>query len=214
MKSFVVFDLDGTLIDGYAAIGDALDYAMEWLGVAPLPLETVRGMVGHGLEKLVEQAVGPDSVAAGVQLFRKRYREVAIEKTALMPGVPEVLSAIAARGTAMAVASNKPAEFSRAILEAKGVGPYFRAVGGPDASTPAKPDPTMLRSLMAAVEAGPEQTLVVGDMEVDAEFAQAAGCRVVLVEGGSRSREELEKVPADALLSRLSDLPAWLEKRS
>ena len=100
------------------------------------------------------------------------------------------------------------------ILEACGVGRYFTAIAGPDDRTPTKPDPAMLESLMAAVAAEPGGTLVVGDMEVDSEFARAAGCRVVLVPSGSRTREELAGVDADALLDRLADLPAWLEKNS
>jgi phosphoglycolate phosphatase len=209
---FLVFDLDGTLIDGYAAIGDALSFAMERLGIPPLPLERVRGMVGHGLEKLLEEAVGEEHVAEGVRLFRQRYADVAVGETALMPGVADVLAALAKRGFPMAVASNKPAEFSRKILDAKGVGKYFLAIGGPDAQTPAKPHPAMLRRLVTVAAATPQETVVVGDMEVDSEFARAAGCRVVLVTGGSRSRQELEAVDADALLERLTDLPAWLQR--
>lgn len=211
-KSFVVFDLDGTLIDGYDAIGDALAYAMDRLGFRLLPPEQVRVMVGHGIEKLVERAVGRERAAQGVRLFRERYPEVAVAKSRLMRDVPEVLKRLAAKGHLMAVASNKPARFSRLILEANGAGPCFTAIAGPDAETPAKPDPAMLRRLMTASGATPAETLVVGDMEVDSEFGRAAGCRVVLVAGGSRSRAELEKVPADALLERLMELPGWLER--
>ena len=66
-SQFVVFDLDGTLIDGYAAIADALSYAMQRLEREELPLESVRGMVGHGLERLMEKAVGPDLAPEGVR---------------------------------------------------------------------------------------------------------------------------------------------------
>ncbi len=207
---FVVFDLDGTLIDGYAAIGDALAYAMERLGASPRSAAEVRGMVGHGLESLLEEAVGPERAPEGVRLFRERYPLVAVEKSHLLPDVPEVLAALADRGHAMAVASNKPAPFSRMILEAKGVAGRFRAVGGPDAETPAKPDPAMLRRLMGLAGADADETIVVGDMEVDFEFARAAGCRVALIPGGSRTREELAGIAADALLPRIADLPAWL----
>ena len=209
---FVVFDLDGTLIDGYAAIGDALGYALERLGQRPLPPERVRTMVGHGLERLLEDAVGREHAGEGVRLFRERYPHVAVEKSHLLPGVVEVLDTLAQRGHALALASNKPAAFSKMILEAKGVVSRFRAIGGPDAATPAKPDATMLRRLMADVGAAPSSTVVVGDMEVDSEFARAAGCRVVLIPGGSRSREELSDVPADALLGGIGDLPAWLTR--
>ncbi len=210
--TFVVFDLDGTLIDGYEAIGDALAYAMERFGMPRLPDERVRVMVGHGIERLLEQAVGAERASEGVRLFRERYPRVAVEKSRLLPGVPEVLADLAARGHAMAVASNKPARFSRMILEAGGVARYFVEIAGPDEETPAKPDPAMLRRLMRAAGAEPARTVVVGDMEVDFEFGRAAGCRVALVPGGSRSLEELERVPADVLLESLRELPPWLAR--
>ena len=210
---FLVFDLDGTLIDGYAAIADALSFAMGRLGLKALPLASVRRMVGHGLERLIEEAVGPERAPEGVRLFRVRYAEVAISGTELMPDVPDVLEALSRRGHPMAVASNKPAAFSRRILEAKGVASYFLAVGGPDPETPAKPNPAMLQRLMQSAGTSPAETMVVGDMEVDSEFARAAGCRVVLVSGGSRSKDELERVDKDGLLDRLKELPRWLENQ-
>ena len=207
---FVVFDLDGTLIDGYAAIGDALAFAMERLGEPALPPETVRAMVGHGLERLVEQAVGPERAAEGVRLFRERYPEVAVERSHLVPGARETLEALAASGHAMALASNKPARFSRLILDAKGVGHHFTGIGGPDEATRPKPDPAMLRRLIEDAGARAGETVVVGDMEVDFEFARAGGCAIVLVPGGSRPREALEALAPDALLDRITALPGFL----
>ena len=227
-RPFLVFDLDGTLIDGYEAIADALAFAMGRLGEAPLPLTRVRRMVGHGLESLLEDAVGKDRAAEGVRLFRERYPEVAVEKSHLLPGVAETLEVLGSLGHRMALASNKPARFSRMILEAKGVAGHFAAlrvapdgalavapdgaplIAGPDAQTPAKPHPTMLRRLMAEAAVSPDETIAIGDMEVDSDFARAAGCRVVLIPGGSRSRQELLGVDADALLDSISALPAWL----
>lgn len=207
---FVVFDLDGTLIDGYDAIADALAYAMERLGLEPFAAGRVREMVGHGIERLLAKAVGAERAPEGVRLFRERYPHVAVAKSRLMPDVPEVLAALAGRGHPMAVASNKPEPFSRKILEACGVIRYFAALAGPDGVTPTKPDPAMLLRLMAAVGRAPAETLVVGDMEVDSEFARAAGCRVALVPTGSRTREELLDVDADALFGSLRDLPRWI----
>jgi phosphoglycolate phosphatase len=168
-------------------------------------------MVGHGLESLLEEAVGGERAAEGVRLFRERYAEVAIAQTTLMPDAAEALAALSAKSYLMAVASNKPAVFSKRILEAKGVAQFFLAVGGPDSDTPAKPNPAMLHRLMDVAGSAPSQTIVVGDMEVDSEFARAAGCRVVLVTGGSRSKEQLEAVDKDGLLESLAGLPEWLE---
>ncbi len=209
----IVFDLDGTLIDGYAAIGEALGYAMTRLGLPAPGSAQVRSMVGHGLEKLLEQAAGPELAAEGVRLFRQRYPEVAVGGSELMPGVAEVLETLDRRGYLLAIASNKPSAFSRLILEAKGVARFFRSIEGPGRETPAKPDPTMLRRAMREAGAGSRATLVVGDMEVDAEFARAADCAVVLIPEGSRSREELSAVDADGMLDGIARLPEWLEAR-
>ncbi len=186
----IVFDLDGTLIDGYDGITDALGFALARLGFAPLPVGKVRGMVGQGLEKLLEKAVGPALVSEGVRLFRERYAVIADEK----------------------VVSNKPVGFSRRILAGKGVAARFFAIAGPDGAAPPKPDPTMILSVMRRAGTAPEETVAVGDMEIDAETARAAGCRCVLVDGGSRSPEELAAVPADAHLARLAELPDWIER--
>jgi phosphoglycolate phosphatase len=176
-----VFDLDGTLIDGYAAIGEALSYAMNTLGLPAPDARQVRAMVGHGLEKLIEQAAGAERVAEGVRLFRERYPDVAVPGSTLLPGVSEVLEDLGGRGDLLAVASNKPPDFSRLILQAKGVARFFRWILGPGDGVPAKPDPAMLHCPMAEARAEPATTLVVGDMEVDSEFARAAGCAVVLI---------------------------------
>lgn len=209
---FLVFDLDGTLIDGYEGIADALAFAMERLGRSHIGIEQVRGMVGEGLERLIEKAIGAGLVSQGVKLFRERYAEVADEKTRLMPDVPVLLERLAAAGHAMSVASNKPADFSRQILASKGIAPYFTSVAGPGPGVPPKPHPEMLRRMMHAAARTPRETVVVGDMEIDAEFAKAGGCHAVLVAGGSRSREELAEVPADAHLSRLSELTGWVDR--
>ncbi|HKD12169.1 MAG TPA: HAD hydrolase-like protein [Thermoanaerobaculia bacterium] len=216
LATFVVFDLDGTLIDGYDAITESLAFAMTRLGRTALPEDRVRGMVGRGLEKLLEEAVGAADAAEGVRLFREHYAEVAVTGTRLMPNVAQVLAELASAGHRMAVASNKPAHFSRTILEAKGIAGYFLAVGGPGQQTPAKPDPKMLLDLIGMAGAGTADTVVVGDMEIDAEFARAAGCRAVLVPGGSRSREELQRFVASpagtdvVLLHALTEFPGWL----
>ena len=170
-------------------------------------------MVGHGLETLVARAAGEERAAEGVMLFRRRYREVAVAKSALLPGVPETLAALADRGLSLAVASNKPPEYSRTILDAKGIGRFFETVLGPGPTTPAKPDPTMLAEAMRRAAASPSSTVAVGDMEVDADFARAGGCAVVLLPTGSRTRAELESAGADALLDDLSQLPAWIDAR-
>ena len=208
----VVFDLDGTLIDGYDAIHEALAFAMTGLGLPVPGPERVREMVGHGLERLLAQAAGAERAAEGVRLFREYYPEVAVSGSRLLPGVEDALARLSEEGFALSVASNKPPRFSRMILEAKGVAGRFAAIAGPDEAHPPKPDPAMLRWLLGAMGAAPAETVCVGDMEVDVLFARAGGCRAVVVPTGSRTEAYLRGAGADAMIESLASLPAALAR--
>ncbi len=185
---------------------------MAHFGLVPPTPAVLRAMVGEGLDRLLEKAVGPDRAEEGLRIFRARYPDVAVRLSHLLPDVPAVLEELAGGGWRMAVASNKPAVFSRQILEAKGVARHFLEIAGPDASTPPKPHPQMLSRILATAGVPASEAFVVGDMEIDAALARAAGCRVALVPGGSRSTLELAAVDADVLLGALRELPAWLHE--
>ena len=187
----VIFDLDGTLVDSYAAIAASLNHARESFGLDALPVETIRRTVGRGLESLVADLVGEDRVAESVRLFRERYAQVYREGTVALPGAETALKALRERGYAMTVASNKPARFSEPILSAVGLLDYLDGVQGPDLAGTTKPEPTMLANCLSAMGLGAGEALYVGDMVLDVETASRAGVPVVLVRGGSFSAAEL-----------------------
>jgi len=188
----LIFDLDGTLVDSYAAITESLNAARARFGLAPLSEPEVRGKVGHGLETLVAETIGAEHVAEGVRIFRERYARVFIEQTFVLPGVPRTLEELARRGYRLSVASNKPARFGRAILESLAIAPLFDAIEGPDTVGSTKPEPSMLRRCLTAMELEPGSGLYVGDMLLDVETARRAGVAVVLVSGGSTEPSALQ----------------------
>ena len=115
----LIFDLDGTLVDSYAAIGDSLNHARAHYQLPPLSDDEVRRGVGRGLESLIAELVGEQRVAQGVRLFRQRYAEVFEAATFALPDVRSVLSRLSAMGYPMTVASNKPApgDYTVEVLE-------------------------------------------------------------------------------------------------
>jgi phosphoglycolate phosphatase len=205
----IVFDLDGTLIDSYGPIATSLNHARARFALPPLAVEVVRSHVGRGLETLIAEQVGADRVSAGVRLFRERYAEVFAGGTFALPGVPETLPVLRSNGFRMAVASNKPARFSVAILERLELLECFRCVLGPDLVGSPKPDPGMLRGCMDRMAVRSEETVYVGDMVLDVETAACAGVSVLLVPGGSSSPEELERT-GQTLLSSFAALGSIL----
>jgi phosphoglycolate phosphatase len=205
----ILFDLDGTLVDSYDAIAESLNLARTAFGLPPFTRNEVLRMVGHGLESLMESALGPDRVTAGVKIFRDRYRQVSLSGTRLLSGVEATLPVLRERGYLLAVITNKPAYFSRRILQHLGVGEFFPVLYGPDLA-PAKPDPEMVFRTLSDLGCTPDEAVLVGDMRVDRDTARNAGIAFFALATGSESREELAAAGPDRLLERFEDLLSFL----
>ena len=201
----ILFDLDGTLVDSYDAIAESLNAARSAFGLSSYTRQEVIKMVGHGLENLMEKALGPDRVAEGVGIFREHYREISLPGTRLLAGVEATLETLRDRGYALAVITNKPATFSRKILDHLGVGHLFPVLYGPDLAPP-KPDPEMVSRSLSDLGFSPDEAVLVGDMRVDLDTARNAGIPFYAVATGSDSREDLAAAGPDRLLDRFEDL--------
>jgi phosphoglycolate phosphatase len=109
-------------------------------------------------------------------------------------------------GLRLACLTNKPTEFARPLLQAKGLDAYFEVVFGGDAFERKKPDPLPLLKTCEALGTLPARTLMVGDSSNDARAARAAGCPVVLVTYGYNHGEPVRAVDADGFVDSLAEL--------
>jgi phosphoglycolate phosphatase len=206
----IIFDFDGTLIDSYEAIGESLNHARAAFSLAPVPQDEVRRMVGHGLEKLIEQSIGADRVPEGVRLFREKYETLCRERTSLMPQVKETVEELGRRGYQMGIATNKPSYFARSILQALEMDHLFEEVVGPNDVERPKPDPEMLEMVMMRIGLGPDEVVYIGDMPLDVETARRAGLSVYTVASGSADRQALLAAGPDRHLTRFGELLTYL----
>ncbi|MBA3908823.1 MAG: phosphoglycolate phosphatase [Rhodobacter sp.] len=197
----IVFDLDGTLIDSAPDIHAAANKVFTAKGLAPFPFDVVRGFIGNGVGVLVSRLLQSQSLdgtgslhAELVGNFVKLYEET-FDRTSLYPGVIETLNDLSAAGYQLGICTNKPELPARAALRHFGLDRHMQVLIGGDSLPQRKPDPAPLRAALAALGNGP--ALFVGDSEVDAETAQAAGVALALFTGGYR------KTPADALGAKL-----------
>jgi phosphoglycolate phosphatase len=206
----VIFDFDGTLIDSFEAIRESLNHARAAFSLDPVSLGEVKGMVGHGLEQLIEQSIGADRVTEGVRLFREKYDTICRERTTLLPQVKETIEELDRRGYQMGIATNKPSFFARPILNALEMDHLFEEVVGPNDVEHPKPDPEMLEMVMMRIGLGPEEVVYIGDMPIDVEAARRASLPIYAVATGSVSRQELLDARPDRLLNRFGDLLNYL----
>ena len=202
----VIFDLDGTLVDAYAAIHESIGVVLEAFGRPPITRDETRRMVGHGLEVLVAKAVGKENVAEGVRLFRERYERVGLESSRLLPGADLVTRRLFEEGVRLAIASNKPARFTRPLLESFGLAGRFGFVAGPDDGFPPKPAPHMVFMALATLSVPASDAVYVGDMPIDVATARAAELSIITLPSGSATRKELEACSPDAIVENLEEL--------
>jgi phosphoglycolate phosphatase len=206
----VIFDLDGTLIDSAPTIAAAANALVAELGREVLPMETVLGFVGHGMERLVTRmlaatgGVPAEGVAPHLARYRFLYEADPLTGTRVYDGVHAALDALAVAGHGLGVCTQKPVAPSRDILRGFGLMPPVTALTGGDSIAVLKPDPAMLAHTAQQLAGGP--VIFVGDSETDAATAANAGVPFVLHLPGYR-HGPLDEIARAAEFEDFADLP-------
>jgi phosphoglycolate phosphatase len=211
----VLFDLDGTLADSFAAIRTALNAALADHDLPGYDLPWVKSHVGRGAEALVRDAVGAkggDDLRSSVGIrFGAHYREIYLDQTPPVHGAERVLAFVAARiARNVAVVSNKYEALCRGWLEHWGLARHVAVVVGPDTYGVRKPDPAVIVPVLQGFGVAAADALMVGDMEVDAATAAGSGVPLVGVQGDPEKASALLAAGAVAVLGALDELPGWL----
>ena len=210
MFHYVIFDLDGTLLNTLDDLADAGNEICRQNGWPVHPTEAYKRMVGNGIPRLVErfsppECRAPEQLADTLARFRDYYSAHSADRTAPYPGIPALLERLNAAGVYTGVFTNKADEIAVPLLE-RYFGRVFTAARGSLPGVPVKPDPAGLFDLMALMRADPAQTLFVGDSDVDILTGHNAGLPAAGVLWGFRSAEELRGAGADFL----AETPAQL----
>lgn len=207
MKTAVLFDLDGTLLDTLADLHDAVNYALDRHGYPPRTLEEVRCFVGNGAARLLALAVPEGADPAPVlETFQTYYRTHCQIKTGPYPGIMDALAVLGEKYP-LAIVSNKPDAAVKTLCAELFPGIYAR---GEDADCPRKPDPAMVRKAMTAI--GATNCVYVGDSEVDVATARNAGVPCVSVTWGFRTVAELTAADAEIFCDTAEELIETIEK--
>lgn len=218
MRTAVLFDLDGTLVDSLGDIAAALDAVLLELGHPTHTREAYRRFVGEGARELVRRALPAvlDPREASRQLddalarYKARYRAHLVDETRPYEGILELIAALRARGVLLAVVTNKPHDAALEVVERLFAPRTFEVVLGQKDGVPHKPDPSGPLSILRALEVAPAHALFVGDSETDVRTAKNAGLRAVAVTWGLRDRQDLEASAPDHLVDHPREILALL----
>jgi len=218
----IVFDLDGTLIDSRQDLCNSVNATLRNFGLKPLPEDVIASYIGDGAAMLIRRALSipgelpPGQYPADESFFQKAfeyflayYRAHKLDFTHLYPGVLDSLDFLKTLPDGaprqMAVLTNKPVGPAQAICEGLGIAPYFFSICGGDSFATKKPNPEGLLTLIAEAGVTPEETLMVGDSDVDVRTGRNAGAWVLGCSFGL-APEALHAAEPDAIADHAS---AW-----
>ena len=197
-KRYAIFDLDGTLLNTLDDLMNSMNYILRENNFPERSRDEVRRFVGNGLRKLVERAIPEKEKKDNILIDKlyadlsKYYKEHADIKTAPYPGTLEMLDNLIGNGFEVAIVSNKidPAVKE---LSTKYFGDRIKSAIGEKAGIKHKPEPDMVLMAMEELGAIKENSVYIGDSEVDIQTAINVGIPCISVLWGFRDKEFLEE---------------------
>lgn len=206
-----VFDCDGTLVDGQAAVCEAMDTAFAAHGL-PLPdRHQVRRVVGLSLPqaiRLLAPAADEDLREAINQAYRDAFRSAREAGRLVEPlydGMADLVAGLAGQGWLLGIATGKSDRGLGHMLATHGLTSHFITLQTAD-HHPSKPHPAMLEAALAEAGALPHQAVMIGDTQYDMAMAVNAGVRAIGVDWGYHTAEELCEAGAEAVAMDAAEL--------
>ncbi|MDD2954885.1 MAG: HAD family hydrolase [Oscillospiraceae bacterium] len=213
MNRLVIFDLDGTLLNTIDDLAASTNMALAAFSLPGHDTAAYKRMVGSGADALIRRAM-PRGLADQDPALFSRVREGfdrfyalhSHDKTAPYPGISALLQRCSDAGVMTAVLSNKPHGMAVEVVRRYFPDGGFTLVLGQRPGMLCKPDPTGVFEIIRSAGARPEESLFVGDSDVDMETARNSGLRGVGVLWGFRTKSELESAGAWAICAETEDL--------
>lgn len=218
VKKYVIFDLDGTLIDSVPDLCREISLFLNKHGRRALTESETVSIIGNGAAmmlrgayKLTGEAIGESEMPALLDAWVRQYADAEMSLTYAFPRVPETLEKLKTDGFKLAVCTNKPHEPTLAILKKLDLEKYFDVVLDADALPVRKPRPEPLWEAVKRMGGTNDSAVMVGDSEADAAAARNAGFPVVLLTYGY-SHVPFDEIKPDALIDDFGDLPDVLKR--
>ena len=211
MSRFVVFDCDGTLVDGQAAICETMELAFANVGLVAPERTKVRRIVGlslpYALRELAPEA-SDDERHAVVEAYKSGYQQLRLSgalREPLFEGIAALIDQLDAEGWLLGVATGKSDRGLHACLDAHGIKHRFVSLQTADRH-PSKPHPAMLEAALDDAGVSPGDAVMIGDTSFDMEMAVAAGVRAIGVSWGYHEPQELFNTGASAVAETAQQL--------
>ena len=215
MINTIIFDLDGTLLNTLEDLKDSTNFTLSRYNYSTRTEDEVRSFVGNGVDKLIERAI-PEGASNPqfkecVKTFKEYYSKNMYNKTSPYAGIIDLVAELNKNNYKVAVVSNKFDKAVKELCEKYFNGKIQIAIGESE-NVRKKPSPDSVLEVINHLGVKKEETVYVGDSEVDIKTARNAELIIVGVTWGFRSRETLINAGADYIIDSPNDLLTLIKK--
>lgn len=220
MKSLLIFDLDGTLVDSANDLADATNATLQALNKPTFDEKIIRGWVGNGAKVLIARALsGSQTIDPNLDesllndalsIFFKYYGEHTCIKTQPYEGVDKGLKQLKNAGFQLAIITNKPLQFVPTILQTLGWQDLFAITLGGDSLPVKKPDPTPLLYVCEQLNIAPNQSYMIGDSKNDILAGKNANIDTLALTYGYNYGEDIRLHQPTQVFDNFDDLVTFI----
>ncbi len=215
MKKLIIFDLDGTLLNTIADLAHSTNFALESNGFPTHEIEEYKYFVGNGINKLFERALpegekSEENIAKVRNVFLVHYDRHNADHSRPYEGMVELLEQLQKKGIKLAVASNKYQAATEKLVPHFFPTVSFVAILGQREGINPKPDPTIVHDILSVANVTKEETLYVGDSNVDMQTAINSGVDACGVAWGFRPVAELGAYHPKYIAHKAADILSYI----
>ena len=213
-----VFDLDGTLLDTIDDIANSMNRVLMANRYPSHSVKWYKKKVGNGAKRLlldalpVKHGLSPENIDELIKVYKEDYNLSSMVLTKPYDGIPELLDHLAALSIRVAVITNKPQNTAETLLKEYFSDVDFVAVRGEYPGGPIKPDPLLVEEVLSIAKVSPNQSILIGDSEVDMILAQRASVFSIGVLWGFRDRGILEGSGAKVIVETPAQIIEYLNR--
>lgn len=206
---YILFDLDGTLIDSGKGIINAVKYALKKYGIDETNEALLRSFVGPPLNQQFAKCYGfsAEKSLEAVMVFREYYETKGILENEMYKDIDKVLKHLKEQGNFLMVATSKPEKFAHNILAQHDLEKYFDFIGGSlvDGSRVTKIQ--VLDHVLKTNEINnADEVLMIGDTKYDMIGAKNFNLKTVAVTYGYGTKEELLAAKPDFVVDTPTEI--------
>lgn len=210
----IVFDCDGTLLDTLTDLRNAVNYVLRAHDLPERSVPEVKAALGNGVAHLMRQSL-PDSISEAefntyLDEFKAYYGEHLQDYTAPYPGMLDVLDTLRAKGYKLAIVSNKIQE-GITPLNKEYFGDRLPVAIGERPGLQRKPAPDMVLQALKELNSTPEESIYVGDSEVDVATAENSGLLCIGVTWGFREESLHQELGVTHIAHKAEDILSIVE---